>query len=417
MKYDFDLNVEKDNSLSLMLRNMKSDADVLEFGPANGRMTKYMKEILRNRVYLVELEEAAGREALQYGVDLVVGDIENYEWLSKYGELKFDHIVFADVLEHLRNPLEALKKAKTLLKQDGTILISVPNLGHNSVLIDLLNNKFQYNSTGLLDDTHIHFFTKTSLEKMIQEVAMYPIKKMATYAPVGSIEIENAITDVEGIAPKYWKQRAYGDVYQFVYVIGQTSIERIEEPEMTLPYYYAQVFYDKEECWKEEKSIRYIHRLTEDVTKISMKLDASYDNIRMDPINEKGIVKIEEAYGLVNGVPIKLDIKYHNAVCKQDELFFFENEDPTILYDLPEGTTEVVFAIRHKRLGEGAEEVNLLGIALRMLADSEEKRKSERATLQHQINLRDIELNQLQTEKSLFEQTKLYKLYKYLYKK
>lgn len=132
-KYNFDLELIHQNSLLLILEQVQTNSLVLEFGPANGRLTKYLKEELGCKVYLAELDEQAGREALAYGEDLVVGDIENYEWLTRYRDIRFDYLIFADVLEHLRNPLDVLVQAKLLLKEDGSVLLSVPNFAHNAI--------------------------------------------------------------------------------------------------------------------------------------------------------------------------------------------------------------------------------------------------------------------------------------------
>lgn len=84
-KYDFDLDMNNTNSLSIMINQIKRGSKVLEFGPANGRMTRYLKEMLDCKVYLVEIDEKAGKEALQYGEDLLVDDIETYSWKKKFG--------------------------------------------------------------------------------------------------------------------------------------------------------------------------------------------------------------------------------------------------------------------------------------------------------------------------------------------
>ena len=121
-KYDFDLDMNNTNSLSIMINQIKRGSKVLEFGPANGRMTRYLKEMLDCKVYLVEIDEKAGKEALQYGEDLLVDDIETYSWKKKYEDKRFDYITFADVLEHLKDPERVLREAKGLLKQDGSIV-------------------------------------------------------------------------------------------------------------------------------------------------------------------------------------------------------------------------------------------------------------------------------------------------------
>ena len=60
-KYDFDLDMNNTNSLSIMINQIKRGSKVLEFGPANGRMTRYLKEMLDCKVYLVEIDEKAGK--------------------------------------------------------------------------------------------------------------------------------------------------------------------------------------------------------------------------------------------------------------------------------------------------------------------------------------------------------------------
>lgn len=218
-KYDFDLDMVNTNSLSLIINQIKRGSTVLEFGPANGRMTKYLKEALDCKIYLVEIDEKAGKEALRYGEDLVVDDIETFSWMKRFETIRFDYITFADVLEHLRDPEEVLIQAKSLLKQDGSILFSVPNLGHNSVLINLLNHEFEYTKVGLLDNTHIHFFTKNSVEHAMNRTGLTVAKRFATYAPVGATEIETTYQAVAGIDESFWKLRPYGDIYQFVYEV------------------------------------------------------------------------------------------------------------------------------------------------------------------------------------------------------
>ena len=115
-KYDFDLDLNNTNSLSLMIGQIRRGSTVLEFGPANGRMTRYLKEALDCSVYLVEIDEEAGKQAAQYGEDIVIDDAETYSWYERYENIRFDYITFADVLEHLRDPEKLLKKSQKFIK-------------------------------------------------------------------------------------------------------------------------------------------------------------------------------------------------------------------------------------------------------------------------------------------------------------
>lgn len=116
MKYDFDLDVSSKNSLSLIIKKIRPGSTVLEFGPAAGRMTKYLKEQLNCKVYIVEIDEVAAKKASFFAEDVVIGNIEDFKWFEQYENVKFDHIIFADVLEHLYNPQIVMNKCVELLK-------------------------------------------------------------------------------------------------------------------------------------------------------------------------------------------------------------------------------------------------------------------------------------------------------------
>ena len=104
----------------------------------------------------------------------------NKTYLSKYiatimkekldlENIKFDYILFGDVLEHLHNPSKVIHNCHHILKKKGKIISSIPNLMHFTVLHELINGNFHYADTGLLDKTHIHFFTYNEIVKMYEE--------------------------------------------------------------------------------------------------------------------------------------------------------------------------------------------------------------------------------------------------------
>lgn len=339
MKYDFELDLVNNNSLSWIIEQVKKNSIVLEFGPANGRLTKYLKEVLDCKVYLVEIDEEAGKEALQYGEDLVVGDAEKYEWLERYRDIRFDLIIFADVLEHLRQPEEVLIQSKHLLKADGTILLSVPNLAHNSVLIDLLNNKFEYSPVGLLDNTHIHMFTKKSLENMLMRTGLVVSGRYATYSKVGKNEILNSVEDVEGIDRSYWLSRDYGEVYQFVYTVKKgrefLTQESNELPKRNLNY-YAQLF--RGAYPQEENSTKEFLQNIPGVNIFKFYNVEHGRRIRLDPLNGSCILEIKHITANFRGREQSVKIVGTNAAYAKGETYIFLTEDPMI--EIEVGTEE-----------------------------------------------------------------------------
>lgn len=112
----------------------------------------------------VEPTVAAKDAAAQYDY-VFEGRVENY-----HPARKFDVIVFADVLEHLADPGEILRRAQNWLNPDGHLLISVPNVRHISVLWSLaLAGDWPYVEAGILDVTHLRFFTRRSFRRLLRE--------------------------------------------------------------------------------------------------------------------------------------------------------------------------------------------------------------------------------------------------------
>lgn len=90
---------------------------------------------------------------------------------------KYDYIYFGDVIEHLVWPSKTLKRVKTLLKPTGKILFSIPNMAFIAIRLDLLRGDFEYTETGLLDKTHLHFYTLKEVYRVFND-ADYGLEKI-----------------------------------------------------------------------------------------------------------------------------------------------------------------------------------------------------------------------------------------------
>jgi len=220
-KYDCALNLDNRNSLSILIKQVKPNSTVLEFGPANGRMTKHMKEQLNCTIYAVEIDTASAADASQYTEKMVVDSIENYAWAREFEGIKFDYIIFADVLEHLYYPEKVLRNVKDFLTIDGRVLISIPNIAHNAIIINLLRNEFNYSPTGLLDDTHIRFFTKKTFDQLIEKVGLFRAFETATFINPENTEFFNSYNDLPDEVSSFLRNQYYGEAYQFIYELKQ----------------------------------------------------------------------------------------------------------------------------------------------------------------------------------------------------
>jgi 2-polyprenyl-3-methyl-5-hydroxy-6-metoxy-1,4-benzoquinol methylase len=144
-------------------------ARVLEFGCATGYMSTVLKERRNVTITGIEISPEAAATAEGHCDRVIVGDAEIIDFDQLLQGEEFDAIIFADVLEHLRDPRAVLRKVRGLLSDRGSVIASMPNVAHGSVRLALLAGDFRYTETGLLDKTHLRFFTRESLQDLFEE--------------------------------------------------------------------------------------------------------------------------------------------------------------------------------------------------------------------------------------------------------
>ncbi len=174
-KWDMNyFNVKPNSSLLGMIAEDKSkDIDILEIGCDCGANLLGVKNKYKNaRLYGVEINENAAKIA-SHIAEVQIANIEDKN--LQFGNAKFDYIMFGDVLEHLRDPQSTVEYCKSLLKEGGRIIASIPNIMHYSVMKQLLTGDFSYSDVGLLDRTHIHFFTFNEIMRMFS-TAKYDVE-------------------------------------------------------------------------------------------------------------------------------------------------------------------------------------------------------------------------------------------------
>lgn len=147
---------------------------VLEVGCATGYISKRLKENGCS-VIGMEIDPTSAEVAKRYCDDVIVDDVESLEEIP-CKEKSFDVILFGDILEHLKDPQNTLEKFKKYLKDDGFICISIPNIANWRIRLNLLFGKFEYTEDGLLDESHLRFFTKKTAEKLILDAGFRIIK-------------------------------------------------------------------------------------------------------------------------------------------------------------------------------------------------------------------------------------------------
>jgi len=175
MNYDFEINIEdKNNAHTLCLNNIKPNSKVLDIGCAVGALGDYLVRHKQCEVVGVDIDKTSLEKARTKNVysELYELDLNAFQnQLDKYKGY-FDYILLADVIEHVYNPEMLITSLKPLLKQNGAFIFSIPNIAHGSIKLDLLGNSFNYTEIGLLDKTHIRFFTLQSILEFFKKLGL-----------------------------------------------------------------------------------------------------------------------------------------------------------------------------------------------------------------------------------------------------
>ena len=213
--------IENDDVYGKIFRMIEPGSRILEFGPASGYITEVLANHFGCEVYIVELFEDDFEKAMEFAKDGLCGDLEKYDWLSKWQDMKFDSIIFADVLEHLYDPWKALAESKALLKESGSVFISLPNIMHRDVMTLMYQNRFPYVKLGLLDETHIRFFGHADLKSMAEDAGFTIVSEDGVVLE----ETELHTLASEGIQPpkKWLSGHEYANIYQFVLKLQHTE--------------------------------------------------------------------------------------------------------------------------------------------------------------------------------------------------
>lgn len=164
IKFNFDsldpLSIDR-QSLSLV----PSKSSVLDIGCATGFLGGYLIKEKECYVVGVEKEKEEAKEAKKRLNKVIEGDIEDEKIYKTLG--KFDVVFASAVIEHLHNPGKSLESWKKLLKNNGILILTTSNICHWSMRLEVLKGNFNYKDYGILDSTHLHFYTVKTFKKLL----------------------------------------------------------------------------------------------------------------------------------------------------------------------------------------------------------------------------------------------------------
>jgi methionine biosynthesis protein MetW len=181
---------------------------VLDVGCSTGYLARPLTE--RGSVVVgIELDEGAAEAAREVCEEVLVGDVETIELAFPDGS--FDVVLCGDVIEHLRDPRRFLERVRPLLRKDGRLVLSTPNVANWAIRLGLLAGRWRYTERGILDRTHTHLFTRRTLREALEDSG-YRVVAFDFTAPVpviGTAAVERAAHTIGRLRPSLF-------AYQFV---------------------------------------------------------------------------------------------------------------------------------------------------------------------------------------------------------
>lgn len=212
--------------LGWLLPYLKPNKKFLDVGCSTGYFGSFIKDHARVTVDGIEISNDK-LEAKKVLNNVFSFDLDN-KWPSSFTKYKYDYVLFGDVLEHLKNPQEILEKIKPQLNTSGYVFVSIPNIAHISTRLELINGSFEYEDTGILDNTHLQYFTLHTFTQIAQKAGFDIVEVNYSYNDFPE-SIINKLLLKAGLKPtkKFWEivnskeARAYQ--YKFIIQVAKTN--------------------------------------------------------------------------------------------------------------------------------------------------------------------------------------------------
>lgn len=204
-------------SLSLLASFVTAGATVLDLGTGSGALGAFLGEHRRCTVDGLTINEAEAALAASHYRKVAVADLDQPGWEQVFAGRRYDFIVCADVLEHLKRPEDVVRACRDLLAPEGRLLVSIPNAGYGGLIAELIEGNFAYRDEGLLDRTHLRFFTRRSFVDFLGQLgfgveAIEPVER-----PLNESEFRTRFDELPPAVTRYLLGRPDAGAYQLVF--------------------------------------------------------------------------------------------------------------------------------------------------------------------------------------------------------
>lgn len=222
-RYAHEIDPNGGSAAARLARLVQPGQKVLELGTGPGTVTRILHS-KACKVTGVEMDPETLAMCQPFCEKTLQANLEDPHWHESLHNEKFDVVLCADVLEHLRDPRPLLNLLPSFLNDQGFVLMSLPNASHLTVVASLMAGRFPYQSKGLLDNTHLRFFGREDIDAMLRECGLVWQKWETVQVDPAQAELQSFWNRLEAQDQAYLRERcADGLVYQHVVKAYPTS--------------------------------------------------------------------------------------------------------------------------------------------------------------------------------------------------
>lgn len=295
---------EERTSLSTLAEMIPPGSRVLDLGCGSGALGQHLAETrqcVTDGVTWSEAEAAHARPHYRY---VHVADLETADLHALFAADRYDAIVCADVLEHLRRPELVLTACRSMLTPEGRLLISVPNASYSGLIAELLKGEFKYRKEGLLDETHLRFFTRRSLIRFMAEQRWAIESLEVIERPIPESEFQIEFDDLPPAVARFLLSSPDALSYQFVGAArpvesaDQAATTQESFPAAGKAHFSAELYIGRNGQYRETDKLTASGVIGEERQVVRFVLPASetpYTHLRLDPADRAGYLHL---YGI-----------------------------------------------------------------------------------------------------------------------
>jgi 2-polyprenyl-3-methyl-5-hydroxy-6-metoxy-1,4-benzoquinol methylase len=271
-RYEYPFNPDRRNHTAATVFRLARTGGVrvLDLGSGPGIVAGALTALADKHMTCVDAEPSHLEAAAARGVArTVLGDLTDPGWVEDLAGERFDVIVLADVLEHLVDPGALLRRIgeRELLAPDGRLVISIPNASHLAMLALLSIGEFPYRPTGLLDETHLRFFTLTSIRHLLEAHGFELTRVERTERTLEQTEFADLLRSVDGAALR--RLAAHDEALTYQYVLQAEPLGAARE--------LARL---REELAAQRDAVRQAERATAEVDELRARVAAQQATLR-----------------------------------------------------------------------------------------------------------------------------------------